>query len=59
MRLLLDELVDPQHLPGQIAYRFHAFKVPKLGGSLYARDGERADLSGKVGATQAWAFLLR
>src|SRR6478672_5365441 len=39
-RLLLGELIDPQHLPGQIGNRLHAFKVAKLGRGRQTRDGE-------------------
>src|SRR5579864_1636434 len=57
-RLLLGELIDPQHLPRQIGNRLHAFKVFKFGSGRQLGDGERTDLSLQVRCGQAWAFML-
>ena len=57
-RLLLDEFIDPQHLPCQIGGRLHAFKVAKLGGGRQPWDGLGLNLSLQVRRRQAGTFML-
>src|SRR6185312_1244277 len=57
--LLLDELIDLQHLVGQSCNWLHAFKVVKLGSGRQAGNGERTDLSLQVWRRQAGTFMLR